>query len=503
MTVSERMASHLLALDPADNVAVALTPLFAGTELLVDGAPLTVHEDVPAGHKIALADLEPGQLVIKYGHPIGTVTRRVTRGDWLHTHSMRTTLEGVVTYRYEPIEVAQPATSGGGTFAGYRRASGAVGTRNEVWVVNTVGCVNRSAERITRLCREQFHEGTDGVHTFAHPYGCSQAGDDLESTRRILAALLGHPNAGGVLLMGLGCEDNQIDGMLEAAGDVDRSRIRHFDSQDVRDDVEHGVALVGELVERMRHDRRTEHGTGDLVAGLKCGGSDGLSGITANSLVGRIADRITAEGGAAILTEVPEMFGAEQALMNRAVDERVFRDIEGLVNGFKQYYSAHGRPIYENPSPGNLEGGLTTLEEKALGATRKGGRAAVTGVLRYGERVHDSGLTLLEAPGNDAVSTTALVAAGATVILFTTGRGTPLGAPVPTVKIASNTALAARKPGWIDFDAGRLASGPATMDELAADLYSLVLEVASGRRQTANERNDYRDIAIWKTGVTL
>lgn len=503
MTASDRMAPHLLTLDPADNVAVALVSLPRGAEAVVDDGPLAVRERVPAGHKVALADLEPGARVIKYGHPIGAVTRGVARGDWIHTHAMRTSLDGVVTYRYEPAPATERAASGGGTFAGYRRANGTVGTRNEVWVVNTVGCVNRSAERIARICRERFREGIDGVHTFAHPYGCSQAGDDLESTRRILASLIGHPNAGGVLLMGLGCEDNQIAGMLEAAGDVDRTRIRHFDSQDVRDDVEHGVALVGELVERMRHDRRSEQPSSDLVVGLKCGGSDGFSGITANPLVGRITDRVTAEGGAAILTEVPEMFGAEQALMNRAVDEGVFRDVERLVNDFKEYYAAHGRPIYENPSPGNLEGGLTTLEEKALGATRKAGSAAVTGVVRYGERIRGSGLQLLEAPGNDAVSTTALVAAGATVILFTTGRGTPLGAPVPTVKIASNTALAARKPGWIDFDAGRLAAGPATLDDLGEDLYSILLDVASGRRQTANERNDYRDIAIWKRGVTL
>ncbi len=497
------MAPHLLKLHPSDNVAVALDPLPEGMELMIDGYALPVQEDVPAGHKIALADLEPGALVVKYGHPIGSVTRRVTRGGWLHTQTMRTNLEGVVTYRYEPSEGPPQAASAGGTFDGYRRANGTVGTRNEVWIVNTVGCVNRSAERITRICRERFGEGTDGIHTFAHPYGCSQSGDDLDTTRRILAGLIGHPNAGGVLLLGLGCEDNQIDGLLQAAGDIDRSRIRHFNSQDVSDEVEHGVALVGEVVERMQHDRRAGHRTSDLVMGLKCGGSDGFSGITANPLVGRIADRITAEGGAAVLTEVPEMFGAEQALMNRAVDEHVFRDIERLVNDFKQYYSAHGRPIYENPSPGNVEGGLTTLEEKALGATRKGGSAAVTGVLRYGERMRGSGLALLEAPGNDAVSTTALVAAGATVILFTTGRGTPLGAPVPTIKIASNTPLAERKPKWIDFDAGRLESGYATMDDLGADLYSLLLEVASGRRQTANERNDYRDIAIWKTGVTL
>ncbi|NIM51758.1 MAG: altronate dehydratase [Gemmatimonadales bacterium] len=497
------MGSHLLKLHPSDNVAVTTARVPEGAEVLIDGHALSVQEDVPAGHKIALTDLHTGASVVKYGHPIGTVTRPVKRGCWLHTHTMQTNLEGVLAYRYEPAEPSLQVTDGAGTFDGYRRANGAVGTRNEVWVVNTVGCVNRSADRITRICREQFSEGIDGIHTFAHPYGCSQSGDDLESTRRILAGMISHPNAGGVLLLGLGCEDNQIDGLMQVAGDVDRSRIRHFNSQDVSDDVEHGVALVGELVGLMQHDRRTAHSTRDLIVGLKCGGSDSFSGVTANPLVGRIADRITAQAGGAILTEVPEMFGAEQTLMNRAVNERVFRDIERLVNDFKQYYVAHGRPIYENPSPGNLEGGLTTLEEKALGATRKGGNATVTEVLRYGERKRTPGLSLLEAPGNDAVSTTALVAAGATVILFTTGRGTPLGSPVPTIKISSNTALYERKPSWIDFNAGFLQDGSAKMEELAADLFDLLIDVASGRRQTKNEHNDYRDIAIWKTGVTL
>jgi altronate hydrolase len=416
---------------------------------------------------------------------------------------MKTNLEGVVGYRYEPTDSPLQVTGAGDTFDGYRRSNGAVGTRNEVWVLNTVGCVNRSADRITRICSERFGEAIDGVHAFAHPYGCSQSGDDLETTRRILAGLIGHPNAGGVLLLGLGCEDNRVDSLLQVAGDIDAARIRYFNAQDVGDEVEHGVAMAGELVSLMQQDRRTEHPLSGLVVGLKCGGSDGLSGITANPLVGRIADRITAQGGGAILTEVPEMFGAEQMLMNRAASELLFREIERLVNDFKQYYLTHVRPIYENPSPGNLEGGLTTLEEKALGAIRKGGSATVTEVLRYGERKGTAGLSLLEAPGNDGVSTTALVAAGATVLLFTTGRGTPMGSPVPTIKISSNTAVYERKPRWIDFNAGAVQDGSAEMGNLELDLFDLLLDVASGRKQANNERHDYRDIAIWKTGVTL
>ena len=488
------MRSNALRLHPSDNVAVALTALDAGTNVSIDGTSLSVHEDVPVGHKIALADLDVGADVVKYGLPIGTVTRPVGSGSWLHSHNMRTNLEGTVDYGYRPVSAVPPGIDVSRTFDGYRRLNGAVGTRNEVWVLNTVACVNRSADRITRICRERFGKRIDGVHTFAHPYGCS---------RRILTALIGHPNAGGVLLLGLGCEDNQIDGLLHAAADVDRARIRWFNSQDVDDEVEHGVAMVEELVGLMQQDHRAAHPVSDLVVGLKCGGSDGLSGVTANPLVGLVADRITAHGGGAILTEVPEMFGAEQTLMNRAASEAAFLEIARLVNDFKQYYLRHGRPIYENPSPGNIEGGLTTLEEKALGAIRKGGSATVTEVLRYGERKRNSGLSLLEGPGNDGVSATALVAAGATVLLFTTGRGTPMGSPVPTIKISSNTAVYERKPQWIDFNAGALLDGDPEMADLESDLFDLLLHVAGGRVQTNNERHDYRDFAIWKTGVTL
>jgi len=362
--------------------------------------------------------------------------------------------------------------------------------------------VNGLAERIARVNDEQYGDGVDGIFCFTHPFGCSQSGEDLEHTRRVLAGLLRHPNAGGVLLVGLGCEVNQIDGLLEAAGDFDPERLRYFNAQDVHDDVAYGLAAVGELVAVMERDRRTEHPISDLIVGLKCGGSDGLSGVTANPLIGEIADHVVALGGGAILTEVPEMFGAEQTLMNRAADAGVYRDIERLINDFKRYFKLHGRPIYENPSPGNLAGGLTTLEEKSLGAVRKGGKGLVTEVLRYGESKRKAGLSLLEAPGDDGVSTTALAAAGATVLLFTTGCGTPMGSPVPTIKISSNTPLNERKPRWIDFNAGTLADGAAAIDELEEELFDLLLDVASGHDITNNEHYNYRDIAIWKTGVT-
>jgi altronate hydrolase len=512
---------------PDDDVAVLIRPLPAGSEVVVEGARVTLAEDVPAGHKVALRALRAGEAVHKYGMPIGAVTTDVAPGTWLHAHNLKTRLEGTLEYVYdESVErrassvEAAPLASGAPvpeatsstldarrstlTFDGYRRHDGRVGTRNEVWIVNTVGCVNTAAERIAREASARYAGQVDGVHAFAHPYGCSQLGDDLQNTQAILAGLLRHPNAGGVLVLGLGCENNQMDQLLARAGtEIDRTRLRFFNTQDVVDEVEAGVELIGELVARMESDRREPCPASELVLGHKCGGSDGFSGITANPLLGRLADRLTGLGGRVVLTEVPEMFGAEQVLMDRAADRPTFDALVAMVNDFKEYFLRHGQPVYENPSPGNKAGGLTTLEEKSLGAIQKGGRAMVTDVRRYGEPVRRPGLTLLEAPGNDGVSSTAMTASGATVLLFTTGRGTPLGFPVPTIKVSSNSDIARKKPHWIDFDAGRLLDGSATLDELCDDLLATVLDVASGRRLANNERHGYREIAIWKEGVTL
>jgi altronate hydrolase len=498
---------------PDDDVAVAVRALAAGTEVAVEGARVTLAEDVPAGHKLALRPLGAGEPVRKYGFVIGAATAPVAAGAWVHSHNLATRLGGPLDYAYRAgaRPGAPPAGAAVPTFDGYRRADGRVGTRNEVWIVNTVGCVNTAAERIARAASERYAGRVDGVFAFAHPYGCSQLGDDLASTQRVLAGLLRHPNAGGVLVLGLGCENNQLDQLLALAGEgtpagLDRSRLRYFNTQDVVDEVDAGVDAVGELVEAMAGDRRVPCPATDLVLGHKCGGSDGFSGITANPLLGRLADRLTAMGGRVLLSEVPEMFGAEQVLMERATSEGVFEAEVALVNDFKRYFQKHDQPVYENPSPGNKAGGLTTLEEKSLGAIQKGGRAPVTDVRRYGVPVRPDaagGLTLVEAPGNDGVSCTAMTVAGATMLLFTTGRGTPLGFPVPTVKVSSNSDIARRKPHWIDFDAGRLLGGGATLDGLADELLALVLDVASGRRPANNERHGYREIAIWKAGVTL
>ncbi|HET6568841.1 MAG TPA: altronate dehydratase family protein [Rhodothermales bacterium] len=499
------LAPPVLLIHPADTVAVALRPLAAGAEVEVAGKAVVLRDDVPAGHKLARRSVAEGEQVFKYGHVIGHATRPIPEGAWVHTHNLRTDLEGARAYRYEPVRTA-PQQSGGEApvFMGYRRVSGRVGTRNEIWVLNTVGCVNTAAEMIARMAREELADaGVDGVYAFSHPYGCSQLGDDLVNTRRVLAGLMRHPNAGGILVIGLGCENNQMADLLAEAGDVDESRVRFFNAQDVADEIETGLDLCRELAGIMASDRRQACSVSDLVLGVKCGGSDGYSGVTANPLVGRATDRLTAYGGTALMTEVPEMFGAEQQLMNRAQDEQVFERVVGMINRFKEYFIAHGQPVYENPSPGNKDGGLTTLEEKSLGATQKGGRAIVTQVLEYGEQARRGGLALVNAPGNDAVSSTALTVSGATVILFTTGRGTPLGFPAPTVKISTNTPIYEKKTHWIDFNAGALIDGTASMDELENALLRFILDVASGRVQARNEVNGVREIAIWKQGVTV
>lgn len=488
------MTEALFRVDPRDDVAVALRDLAAG-----EMAGIRIAEPVPKGHKVALRSIAAGAEVSKYGFPIGRALTDIAIGTHVHSHNLATALDARGDYvrnlsrRTQP---AVPAVAEG--FLGYRRADGGVGTRNEIWVIPTVGCVARTAEKIAARAAARHAGRVEGVHAFAHPFGCSQLGDDLDGTRSLLAALASHPNAGGVLLIGLGCESNQLDRLLQ--GVSEGANVRTLGAQAAGDELEEGLALVDDLVEVAAQAKREPVPLSALVLGVKCGGSDGFSGLTANPLVGRMSDAVTSAGGTAILTEIPEIFGAEQLLMDRAVSEEVFGGIGNLVNDFKAYFTAHGEGLSDNPSPGNIAGGITTLEEKSLGAVQKGGHAPVTDVIAYGGRVRRAGLTLLEAPGNDAVSSTALAAAGATAILFTTGRGTPLGFPVPTIKIASNSELARRKPGWIDFDAGKVLEEG--FEPAEAALLDKIRAVASGEH-TAAERNDEREIAIWKRGVTL
>lgn len=463
-------------------------------------AGVRVAAAVPQGHKLALVDLPAGARVTKYGQPIGRASAAIAAGEHVHSHNLVTALAGELAYRPGQGAVPSAPQLDLPGWRGYLRADGRAATRNEIWILPSVGCVGITAEEIARAARDRHAGRIDGVHAFAHPHGCSQLGDDLEGTRALLAGLASNPNAAGVLLLGLGCESNQLDALLQAIPEAVRGKVRLLTSQSAGDELAAAAALIDELVEEAASARRVDLPFSALSIGLKCGGSDGFSGLTANPLLGRLADSLCAAGGRAILTEIPEIFGAEQALLDRAADAAVFDTAAALVNRFKRYYLDQGLPVSENPSPGNLAGGITTLEEKSLGAVQKGGNAPLVDVIDYGAQAQRAGLTLLEAPGNDAVSSSALAAAGATLVLFTTGRGTPLGFPVPTVKVASNQALAEAKPHWIDFDASLVlrASLAATDRAFAERLAAL----ASGE-PTAAELAGQRAIAIWKRGVTL
>ena len=500
---SERMKRFMktfIKIHPSDSVAVALTPLSAGTALQVEGQDVTLLEDIPQGHKFALSSIPEGGPVIKYGAPIGVAKADIPAGGWVHTHNVKTGLGEVLEYSYEPDNAPLVPTDDV-LFQGYRREDGRAAVRNEIWIIPTVGCVNNVAQAIERQA-QKFKTGTiDGIFAFPHPYGCSQMGDDQENTRKILANLINHPNAGGVLVLGLGCENSNIDVLKPYIGQWNEDRVKFLVCQESDDEIADGVALVEQLAQYAGKFRREGISCGELVIGMKCGGSDGLSGITANPTVGAFSDLLISKGGTTILTEVPEMFGAETLLMDRCENERLFADTVQLINGFKDYFTRHGQTIYENPSPGNKKGGISTLEDKSLGCTQKSGSAPVTGVLSYGECVQRRGLNLLSAPGNDLVASTALAASGAHIVLFTTGRGTPFACPVPTVKIASNSTLAGKKRNWIDFDCGVLVED-GTVEELGKRLFDFVLEIASGKQVKAEEAG-FHDMAIFKQGVTL
>ena len=492
--------NEMVRITERDTVAVALKPLKAGETVSYGGGEITLTEDLPMGHKSALRDIRKGEAVIKYGFPIGEATADIAAGAHVHTANLHTMLSGGKEYEWHPAFPAQ-AEQKPAVFQGYSRKYGRPGIRNELWIIPTVGCVNDVAKELARRAQKLTGGAVEGVFAFPHPYGCSQLGDDQDNTRKALAALATHPNAGGVLMLGLGCENSGIEQIRPFMGEYDGSRIRFLVCQECEDEGEAGMGLLEELAARMREDRRTDCPASQLAVGLKCGGSDGLSGITANPAIGVFSDLLTAMGGTTILTEVPEMFGAETILMDRCENEELFRKTVSLINDFKAYFESYHMPVYENPSPGNKAGGITTLEDKALGCTQKSGSSPVKGVLAYGEPARAQGLNLLSAPGNDLVASTALAVSGAQMVLFSTGRGTPFGCPVPTVKIASNTPLAQKKRNWIDFDAGRLLSGT-TLDKLGRELLNTVLRIASGE-QTRSEMNGFHDMAIFKQGVTL
>lgn len=480
--------AEFIKINPADNVAVAVK----------DTAT------IPAGHKKALKPLRKGDNVIKYGFPIGHVIEDVPAGGLIDHNNIKTNLSGLLDYVYEPQLKEIPQAEQAATFRGYRRADGRVGIRNSLWIIPTVGCVNGVVQSIAREFERELadYPWIDRVMAFPHNYGCSQLGDDHENTRKVLADMVHHPNAAGVLVVSLGCENNQLDAFKELVGPVDGSRVKFFVSQKVQgDEVEYGLGLLREIASAAKDDHREDVPVSELTVGLKCGGSDGFSGITANPLLGRFSDWMVAQGGTTVLTEVPEMFGAETILMSRCQDRETFDRTVALINDFKEYFMKNNQPVYENPSPGNKAGGISTLEEKSLGCTQKSGSSIVRGVLGYGERLREKGLNLLSAPGNDLVASTALAASGCQIVLFTTGRGTPFGTFVPTAKISTNSALAANKPRWIDFNAGSILETE-DVSRIDRDFIEFVLGVASGEL-TNNEKSGYSEIAIFKSGVTL
>lgn len=496
------MNTKYLKINPGDNVAVAIEALNAGEKLTVDGQEIRLNESIPAGHKFAIKDLAAGENVIKYGYPIGHARKAQKKGDWMNEQNIQTNLAGLLDYTYQPVRADLDIANRQLTFKGYRRKNGDVGIRNEIWIIPTVGCVNGIVNQLVEgFKRETHEEGVDAIVAFPHNYGCSQLGEDHENTKKILRDMVLHPNAGGVLIVGLGCENNQPDVFREFIGSYDEDRVKFMVVQKVGDEYEEGLKLLRQIYEVAKKDKRTDVPLSELRVGLKCGGSDGFSGITANPLLGMFSDFLVAQGGTTVLTEVPEMFGAETILMNRCRNEELFRQTVSLINDFKEYFLSHGEPVGENPSPGNKAGGISTLEDKALGCTQKCGKSYVEGVMSYGDRLQVKGLNLLSAPGNDLVASTALASCGCHLVLFTTGRGTPFGTYVPTMKISTNSTLAKNKPGWIDFNAGVIVENE-PMEQTLERFINYIIQVANGK-QVNNEKKGYREIAIFKTGVTL
>ncbi len=494
---------QFIKINSKDNVFVCLQAIKAGESINVDGQVILLAQDVERGSKVALTAIAANSDIIKYGGSIGYATADIAVGEWVHTHNIKTKLSDTDSYQYLPnFSPLKPSNLVERFFQGYQRSNGEVAIRNEIWVIPTVGCVNGIAQQaINRFMQRNPNLQCDGVHLFPHNYGCSQLGDDHDNTKQILANMVTHPNAGGALVIGLGCENNQIGPFKEHVGEVDDARVRFMIAQNEQDEIEVAVAHLEEIYQTVKQDTRTDISIGKLRVGLECGGSDGLSGITANPLLGEFSDYLIALGGTSVLTEVPEMFGAEHLLFERCIDEATFDKAVAMVNDFKQYFIDHNQPIYENPSPGNKKGGISTLEDKSMGCTQKAGTSPVLGVLKYGERLTMPGLNLLSAPGNDAVATSALAASGCHIVLFTTGRGTPYGGFVPTMKLSTNSELANNKPHWIDFNAGTLVEGM-EMESLLGTFIDHVAAIASGQ-PTKNELNGIRELAIFKSGVTL
>ena len=493
---------QFIRINDEDDVVVLLEEGIKDDNINVYGKQITLLENIPKGHKVAIKNINKECNILKYGYSIGKAKEDIKEGEWIHTHNMQTELDGILKYDFKKNEIKQEKIKEDIYFKGYVRDNGEVGIRNEIWIINTVGCINKTCSILSKEAKKFLNENIDGIYNFEHPHGCSQLGNDLKNTRKILSALVNHPNAVGVLVVGLGCENNTLDSFKEMLEPINHDRIKFLNIQEVEDEIEEGMKLIKELVKYSSKFKRENIHISKLKIGLKCGGSDAFSGITANPLLGRLSDKIIKLGGTSIQTEVPEMFGAETILFDRSESKDIFDRSVNLINDFKEYFIRYGQSIYENPSPGNKKGGITTLEEKSLGCVQKGGKSVVTDVLKYGDRSTKSGLNLLYGPGNDQVAVTVLAAAGAHMVLFTTGRGTPYGGPIPTLKISTNSDLYNKKKHWIDFNAGKILENN-DCKEIDESFFNIILDTASGKYITQNEINGYKEISILKDGVTL
>ena len=494
---------EFIKINECDNVIIALRDYKKDEVIDLEGEKITLLEDINRGHKIAIKNINKGENVVKYGLPIGYALEDIKVGSWVHTHNTKTNLKDLNTYSYTPKFTDRKLNLTDINVNVYKRKNGDVGVRNELWIVPTVGCVNGIAQRIKDAFLAEVGElEIDNINVLTHNYGCSQLGEDHINTRIILQNTVKHPNAGGVLVLGLGCENNQVADFKKTLGEYDGERVKFLISQEVDDEIEAGKEILLDLYNKMKNDKREKVSISEINFGLECGGSDGLSGITANPMLGYFSDYIIALGGTTVLTEVPEMFGAETLLMERCKDEETFEKCVHMINNFKEYFIKNGQEIYENPSPGNKKGGITTLEDKSLGCTQKSGTSKVVDVLKYGEVLKEKGLNLLSAPGNDLVATTALAAVKCHLVLFTTGRGNPYGGYVPTVKISTNTQLYEKKRKWIDFNAGRIVTENMSFEEITKEFIDYIVSVINGEK-TNNEKNRFQEIAIFKSGVTL
>ena len=489
----------LIRINEIDNVAVAVDKIEQGVE--IEG--LKTLTEIPMGHKVALQDIKEGEDIVKYAQVIGVASKDIAKGEHVHSHNMHTKLSGELEYTFNQVACDTSKKENPYQLYGYKRAGGKVGIRNELWLIPTVGCISSICKDIINRFKEAHDlNDIDGAYTYAHQYGCSQMGDDQDATIKVLRNIAGHPNAGAVLVVGLGCENNQLKPFIEGLKDIDPGRLRYFNCQEVDDEISVALNYLEELYEAMRNDKRVPIQFSDLTIGLECGGSDGFSGISGNPLLGRLSDRVISYGGNVILSEVPEMFGAEHLLMNRAKDQKVFEEIVDMVNRYKQYFIDNKQVVYENPSPGNKAGGITTLEEKSCGCIQKGGTSVINGVIDYGDVIKEPGLNLLYGPGNDLSSTTALGAAGCQLLLFTTGRGTPYGSFVPTAKVATNSTIYNKKKSWFDYNAGTVLE-ELSLDEACDDFLKKVVAIINGEVKTRNEEKEYKEIAIFKRGVIL